>query len=481
MSRGGSVVERGAHQHVGGRAVERLLGHHAVEREAVLLGRLVDRRLDVARVDRRHVDLVAVLEPQGVGVGRRSRAWRSCRRSRTARSGRPARRTTLTTRPRPGDSSSAGSAARRHPPGREQVDLEHLERRLVGRLAGALREAEPGVVDQHVEPAEPLDRLGHGAGDRVGVGHVAGQRCRGPGRPRGRCRRPARRARAASRRPRAPMPPAAPVIRTRLLMRCTSSRSRGALAAARRTPRRTSPCFWRKRNVQSGQSVTLRPCSSTYQLEQPVFQTVPSSFSCTLLVVGVLGLLADLGRRRAAARPSRAARRGCRRSATRPCRPSTSARGRCSARASGTCSGSPRPRMPLWACGLPSQDSRSVLPRRRSGRARDEGISVTWKPVEKISASTSRYGAVLEVIELGPDLLDARGDQLDVVLGERRIPLVRRQDPLAADRVVGRRLLDQLGVVRRAAGACAAWRSARRASSASGCLTKPSTSVSRAA
>ena len=72
------------------------------------------------------------------------------------------------------------------------------------------------------------------------------------------------------------MPPRAPVISTRALMRSpasagpgvrwVSSKSAGSKAAVRR----------RKRQVQSGHSVALRPVSSRYQLAQPVFQTVPS-------------------------------------------------------------------------------------------------------------------------------------------------------------------------------------------------------------
>ena len=45
---------------------------------------------------------------------------------------------------------------------------------LVGRRAGALRRADAGVVDQHVEPAEALDRLRDGGVDRRLVAHIAG-------------------------------------------------------------------------------------------------------------------------------------------------------------------------------------------------------------------------------------------------------------------------------------------------------------------
>ena len=44
------------------------------------------------------------------------------------------------------------------------------------------------------------------------------------------------------------------------------------------------------------------------------------------------------------------------------------------------------------------------------------------------------------------DLADALGDQLDVLARERRIPVVGRQDALAAERVVGRRARDQVRV-----------------------------------
>ena len=47
---------------------------------------------------------------------------------------------------------------------------------------------------------------------------------------------------------------------------------------------------------------------------------------------------------------------------------------------------------------------------------------------------------------VGAHLLDPLGHELDVLLAERAVPAVRRQDPLAADRVVGRDLLEQLGV-----------------------------------
>ena len=73
-------------------------------------------------------------------------------------------------------------------------------------------------------------------------------------------------------------------------------------------------------------------------------------------------------------------------------------------------------------------------------------MSVTLKPVPKMIASTSRSVAVAGDDRVLAHLGDAVGDELDVVAPERRIPLVRGQDPLAADRVAGLDLAPQLGV-----------------------------------
>ena len=73
-------------------------------------------------------------------------------------------------------------------------------------------------------------------------------------------------------------------------------------------------------------------------------------------------------------------------------------------------------------------------------------MSATWKPVPKISASTSISRPSAGTTECSRTSSDAVGVQLDVVARERRIPVVGGQDALAADGVVGRRLRDQRGV-----------------------------------
>ena len=55
-------------------------------------------------------------------------------------------------------------------------------------------------------------------------------------------------------------------------------------------------------------------------------------------------------------------------------------------------------------------------------------------------------GAVAAAHALGQHLDDRLGDDVDVGLGERGVPLGREQQPLAAERVVGHQLLAQLGV-----------------------------------
>ena len=104
----------------------------------------------------------------------------------------------------------------RHPVGAVEVDVDHLPellRRLLGRRVGG---ADPGVVDEDVEPAERVLGLlrdamavvgdGDVGGDRdaaaaecldVGLGLLRGGRCGGR---RSRCRRPRRRARRRTRR-----------------------------------------------------------------------------------------------------------------------------------------------------------------------------------------------------------------------------------------------------------------------------------------
>ena len=121
----------------------------------------------------------------------------------TVRWARP--ETTLTTRPREARSAGSAAAVTRHGP--EQVDVDHGERVRVGRLARALRDADAGVVDQHVEPAEPRDRLRDRRVDRGLVADVAGEHARAVG---GQVEpeRRARRAPAAPRRRRAADPAA---------------------------------------------------------------------------------------------------------------------------------------------------------------------------------------------------------------------------------------------------------------------------------
>ena len=62
--------------------------------------------------------------------------------------------------------------------------------------------------------------------------------------------------------------------------------------------------------------------------------------------------------------------------------------------------------------------------------------------IASTSTSSPRAGHDRALADLG----DAVGDELDVLAAERRIPLVRRQDALAAERVAGLDLAAQLGV-----------------------------------
>ena len=54
-----------------------------------------------------------------------------------------------------------------------QVDGEHLVEVGAGELVGRPRDLDAGVVDEHVDAAEPLDRLRDHAHDVVLVGDVA--------------------------------------------------------------------------------------------------------------------------------------------------------------------------------------------------------------------------------------------------------------------------------------------------------------------
>ena len=69
--------------------------------------------------------------------------------------------------------------------------------------------------------------------------------------------------------------------------------------------------------------------------------------------------------------------------------------------------------------------------------------------------SASRSTPSAPTIAAGGHPLDRAGDQLDVVAQQGRIPVAREQDPLAADRVVGGRLREQLRVVAELAAALA--------------------------
>ena len=219
-------------------------------------------------------------------------------------------------------------------------------------------------------------------------------------------------------------------------------------------------------NVQSGHSVALRPVSSRYQLLQPVLQTVSLHPLVDRAVVAP---------RRPRAGPPRPRRRGARIVAQRVHHvghlgldhvdhravpePGVRAEQHEQVREAGdgACRGG--------RAGCPPS-TRRACGRRGRGRSRATGMSVTWKPVPKMIASTSMLLARLGDDRVLADLGDAVGDELDVVAAERRIPLVRGQDPLAADRVA-RLDLARAARGRRSGGPCACGRAARRPSSAS--------------
>ena len=100
---------------------------------------------------------------------------------------------------------------------------------------------------------------------------------------------------------------------------------------------------------------------------------------------------------------------------------------------------------PRWALGLPCQTSSSVLPCGPRTMPPDRHVGDLEAGAEDDRVDLALL-AVAGHDRVRRDLLDAAGEQLDVGLGERRVPLVRGQDPLAADRVAGRDLLEQLGV-----------------------------------
>jgi len=105
--------------------------------------------------------------------------------------------------------------------------------------------------------------------------------------------------------------------------------------------------------------------------------------------------------------------------------------------------GKPGTVQPRCARGLPSQTSASVRPS-RPRTIWPTGMSTTWKPVPKTIASTLALGPVRGHHRALADLGHRAGDELDVVARERRVPVVGRQDALATEPVVGRRLRHQL-------------------------------------
>ena len=191
----------------------------------------------------------------------------------------------------------------------------------------------------------------------------------------------------------APMPLAAPVMSTRALMRHRSRATarRGRAGRARSRPGRT-----RRPLAEAARPVGPQRRVAAGLVEVPARAAgVPHRALHALVELGVvaLGVGADLDTSPRRARPSRAARRSRRRSATRSCRPSTCGRGRCSGRAAGTGWGSRRPPCRGRPAGCPARPRRAYG-RRGRAPASPTGMSVTWKPVPKMIASTSRSLAV---------------------------------------------------------------------------------------
>ena len=93
---------------------------------------------------------------------------------------------------------------------------------------------------------------------------------------------------------------------------------------------------------------------------------------------------------------------------------------------------------PMWARGEPSQASASETPS-RPRTSRPTGMSMMWKPVPKISASTSSSRPSAGHDRARAHLAHAVGHQLHVGAPQRGVPVVGRQDALAAEGVVGRR------------------------------------------
>ena len=100
--------------------------------------------------------------------------------------------------------------------------------------------------------------------------------------------------------------------------------------------------------------------------------------------------------------------------------------------------GKPGTVAPRCACGEPSQTSASVRPS-RPRTIRPIGMSRTWKPVPNSSASTSISRPPVVTIERSRTSATPSVISSTFVARERGIPVVGRQDALAADRVVRRR------------------------------------------
>ena len=255
-----------------------------------------------------------------------------------------------------------------------------------------------------------------------------------------------------------------------------------ARAPARRA--RSRPAAAGRRGAGSATSsparcVALRPVWSRYQLAQPVLQTVPVHAPVDVRVVALLRLGPDLDRLGAAAAHV------------------------------------PQRRHHVGDLGLDHVDHRAVpepgvraeqeeqVREAGDGRAEVRARAAVPDVVEQHAAAAAHAlgGRDVGDVEAGAEddrvdrPLDAvgaddrafartsrtpLGDELDVRLAERAVPAVGRQDPLAADRVVGRDLLEQRAGRRSALRMCRrAIRSTKRISR--GFLTKPSTSTSRPA
>ena len=177
--------------------------------------------------------------------------------------------------PARGAQRGSAAAVTRHGPSR--LTSRTASASSPGGRAGALRDAEPGVVDQHVEPAEPLDRLGHRGVDRRLVAHVARDHV-GAVAVEVEPDDLARRARAARRTAAVPMPPRRAGDRAR---RGLIAGDRRSAASPRRAARRRGRGGAGTRRVEAPRRAAEPPgavgpqrrvaarCASRYQLEQP--------------------------------------------------------------------------------------------------------------------------------------------------------------------------------------------------------------------